>query len=162
VVNYDLPDEPESYVHRIGRTARAGAEGKAISFCDTEERDKLRDIERLIRKSIPVNSNYAFALQVYSQRQYNPNAPRPQQGSQRSPAQAHAPRAPHAHAQGTQAHSYTAQGQRTHSSANGQRQHPQPQHGRHRGAAQGQSHPRQGALGPRSSGHRSGQVASRS
>ncbi|MGB8046073.1 MAG: DEAD/DEAH box helicase, partial [Pseudolabrys sp.] len=54
VVNYDLPNIPESYVHRIGRTARAGAEGVAISFCDHEERAYLRDIERLIRIAIPV------------------------------------------------------------------------------------------------------------
>jgi ATP-dependent RNA helicase RhlE len=53
VVNYDLPNIPESYVHRIGRTARAGAEGVAISFCDHEERSYLRDIERLIRMTIP-------------------------------------------------------------------------------------------------------------
>jgi ATP-dependent RNA helicase RhlE len=53
VVNYDLPNIPESYVHRIGRTARAGAEGVAISFCDHEERGYLRDIERLIRMTIP-------------------------------------------------------------------------------------------------------------
>jgi ATP-dependent RNA helicase RhlE len=53
VVNYDLPNIPESYVHRIGRTARAGAAGVAISFCDHEEAPFLRDIERLIRMSIP-------------------------------------------------------------------------------------------------------------
>jgi ATP-dependent RNA helicase RhlE len=53
VVNYDLPNIPESYVHRIGRTARAGADGVAISFCDAEERAYLRDIEKLIRMSIP-------------------------------------------------------------------------------------------------------------
>ena len=53
VINYDLPNIPESYVHRIGRTARAGAEGVAISFCDHEERGYLRDIERMIRMSIP-------------------------------------------------------------------------------------------------------------
>jgi ATP-dependent RNA helicase RhlE len=54
VVNYDLPNVPESYVHRIGRTGRAGASGKAISFCDREERAFLADIERLIRKRLPV------------------------------------------------------------------------------------------------------------
>ncbi len=54
VVNYDLPNVPESYVHRIGRTARAGAEGMAISFCDREERAFLRDIERLTRQKVPV------------------------------------------------------------------------------------------------------------
>jgi ATP-dependent RNA helicase RhlE len=54
VVNFDLPNVPESYVHRIGRTARAGAEGIAISLCDGEETAFLRDIEKLIRISIPV------------------------------------------------------------------------------------------------------------
>jgi ATP-dependent RNA helicase RhlE len=53
VVNYDLPNVPESYVHRIGRTARAGREGIAISFCDHDEAPFLRDIEQLIRMSIP-------------------------------------------------------------------------------------------------------------
>ncbi len=53
VVNYDLPNIPESYVHRIGRTARAGADGIAISFCDGEERAYLRDIEKLIKRAIP-------------------------------------------------------------------------------------------------------------
>ena len=53
VFNYDLPNIPESYVHRIGRTARAGAEGVAISFVDHEEATYLRDIERLIRMTIP-------------------------------------------------------------------------------------------------------------
>ncbi len=53
VVNYDLPNIPESYVHRIGRTARAGTDGIAISFCDHEEAPFLRDIERMIRMSIP-------------------------------------------------------------------------------------------------------------
>jgi ATP-dependent RNA helicase RhlE len=55
VFNYDLPNISESYVHRIGRTARAGAEGVAISFCDHEERAYLRDIEKLIRISIPAS-----------------------------------------------------------------------------------------------------------
>ncbi|MFN3483618.1 MAG: DEAD/DEAH box helicase, partial [Rhabdaerophilum calidifontis] len=54
VINFDLPNVPESYVHRIGRTARAGAAGIAISFCSGEERPYLRDIERLTRQSVPV------------------------------------------------------------------------------------------------------------
>jgi len=54
VVNFDLPNVPESYVHRIGRTARAGAAGIAISFCDGEERAYLRQIERLTQNKIPV------------------------------------------------------------------------------------------------------------
>ena len=53
VVNFELPNVPESYVHRIGRTARAGAEGVAISLCGGEERPLLRDIERLTRQTIP-------------------------------------------------------------------------------------------------------------
>jgi ATP-dependent RNA helicase RhlE len=56
VINYDLPNVAESYVHRIGRTGRAGASGNAISFCDQEERRLLLDIERLIRRRIPVGS----------------------------------------------------------------------------------------------------------
>jgi superfamily II DNA/RNA helicase len=56
VFNYDLPNIPESYVHRIGRTARAGADGVAISFCDHEEAAYLRDIEKLIRMTIPVTN----------------------------------------------------------------------------------------------------------
>ncbi|MBC7693479.1 MAG: DEAD/DEAH box helicase [Methylotenera sp.] len=54
VFNHDIPNEPESYVHRIGRTARAGTEGTALSFCSYEERDFLRDIERLIQKKIEI------------------------------------------------------------------------------------------------------------
>jgi len=60
IINYDLPHEPETYVHRIGRTARAGASGDALSFCCAEERDFLRDIERLIRKAIPVDTAHDF------------------------------------------------------------------------------------------------------
>jgi ATP-dependent RNA helicase RhlE len=52
VINYDLPNIPESYVHRIGRTARAGADGIAISFCDNEEIAFLRDIEKLIQMKL--------------------------------------------------------------------------------------------------------------
>jgi superfamily II DNA/RNA helicase len=59
VVNFDLPNVPETYVHRIGRTARAGAEGAAISLCDGEEVTFLRDIEKLIRMTIPVNDRHA-------------------------------------------------------------------------------------------------------
>ncbi len=54
VINFELPNVPESYVHRIGRTARAGAEGVAIAFCDAEERAYLRDIERLTRRPLTV------------------------------------------------------------------------------------------------------------
>ncbi len=60
VINYDLPNEPESYVHRIGRTARAGASGVAFSFCDAEERSYLQDIERLIRLRVPAVAEHPF------------------------------------------------------------------------------------------------------
>ncbi len=60
VVNYELPNEPESYVHRIGRTARAGTEGIAISFCDAGERGFLRDIERVINRTVKVDEDHAF------------------------------------------------------------------------------------------------------
>ena len=60
VINYDIPNEPESYVHRIGRTARAGAEGIAVSFCDWEEQGFLNSIEKLIRQHVPVISNHPF------------------------------------------------------------------------------------------------------
>ncbi|MBC7427574.1 MAG: DEAD/DEAH box helicase [Bacteriovorax sp.] len=63
VINYDLPNESESYVHRIGRTARAGASGIAISFCDADEKAFLKDIEKLIGKSIPVIDNQPFHSQ---------------------------------------------------------------------------------------------------
>ncbi len=55
VINFDLPDNPEDYVHRIGRTARAGRKGHAISFATPEQRRDIRDIERLIRKNLPVS-----------------------------------------------------------------------------------------------------------
>lgn len=60
VINYELPNIPESYVHRIGRTARAGASGVAISFCDSEERVFLRDIEKLIRMRVPRVEDHPF------------------------------------------------------------------------------------------------------
>ncbi len=62
VVNFDLPEVPETYVHRIGRTARAGASGFALSFCDEEEGDLLRAIERLIRREIPVIEGHPYEL----------------------------------------------------------------------------------------------------
>ncbi|MCP3137950.1 DEAD/DEAH box helicase [Pyxidicoccus xibeiensis] len=60
VINYDLPNVPEQYVHRIGRTGRAGASGIAVSFCDGEERAYLRDIERTIRRSVPVVEDHPY------------------------------------------------------------------------------------------------------
>ncbi len=60
VINYDLPVEPETYVHRIGRTARAGASGAAISFCCAEERAYLRAIERLLGEPVPADQEHPY------------------------------------------------------------------------------------------------------
>jgi ATP-dependent RNA helicase RhlE len=98
VINYELPDVPETYVHRIGRTGRAGASGIAITFCDAEERIELRDIQRLIGKTIPVVADHPFpaGTQVpalptaqVEQREQRAHSPRPQgqrqQGNGRHP-----------------------------------------------------------------------------
>jgi ATP-dependent RNA helicase RhlE len=60
VINFDVPNEPETYVHRIGRTGRAGTSGKAISFCSGDERAFLRDIEKLIRRAVPVIEDHPY------------------------------------------------------------------------------------------------------
>jgi ATP-dependent RNA helicase RhlE len=62
VINYELPNEPESYVHRIGRTARAGAGGAALSFCDHSERPHLQAIERLMRSTVTVGEHLLASL----------------------------------------------------------------------------------------------------
>ena len=62
VINYEIPNISETYVHRIGRTGRAGAKGTAFSFCDAEEKAFLKDIEKLIRKRIPVIDNHPYPL----------------------------------------------------------------------------------------------------
>lgn len=62
VINYEIPNIPETYVHRIGRTGRAGAKGTSFSFCDAEEKAYLKDIEKLINKKIPVIDSHPFPL----------------------------------------------------------------------------------------------------
>jgi len=62
VINFELPNVPETYVHRIGRTGRAGASGISLSFCDEEEKEYLHDIEKLIGKTIPVIENHPYAM----------------------------------------------------------------------------------------------------
>jgi len=62
VINFELPNVPETYVHRIGRTGRAGANGIALSFCDEEEREYLRDIQKLIAKPIPVVEDHPHVM----------------------------------------------------------------------------------------------------
>ncbi|MEX2585271.1 MAG: DEAD/DEAH box helicase, partial [Balneolaceae bacterium] len=64
VINFDLPNEAETYVHRIGRTGRAGADGTALSFCDSSEQDYLRDIEKLIAKRVPVVEHSKLTMEA--------------------------------------------------------------------------------------------------
>jgi ATP-dependent RNA helicase RhlE len=75
VVNFDLPNVPETYVHRIGRTARAGASGTALSFCDAEERAFLRDIEHLIRRTVEVVRDHPFTANAGAPAPSRPAAP---------------------------------------------------------------------------------------
>lgn len=82
VVNYDLPNVPESYVHRIGRTGRAGSSGKAISFCDASERPYLKDIEKLINKRIKVIHEHPF---INDELEAESNKPQRNHGHKRKP-----------------------------------------------------------------------------
>ena len=82
VINYEMPNVPETYVHRIGRTGRAGAKGTALSFCDAEEKEYLKDIEKLIGKKIPVKENTLYPLID------NNPVKAPKQGNQRRPSNA--------------------------------------------------------------------------
>ena len=65
VFNYNLPEVPETYVHRIGRTGRAGRGGEAISFCDFGEKPLLKDIEKLMGRSVPVLDGHPFPMQIF-------------------------------------------------------------------------------------------------
>ncbi|HVV28532.1 MAG TPA: DEAD/DEAH box helicase [Rhizomicrobium sp.] len=109
VVNFELPNEPESYVHRIGRTARAGGQGVAISFCDASERGYLRDIERLTRMKIAVVAHDLPELTEEQRRQ------------------ADEPRRPHGH----------PHGHRGHGKPHGHKPDGGHRHGGHRDGAQG-------------------------
>lgn len=92
VINYELPNEPETYVHRIGRTARAGASGIALSFCEAEERPYLKDIQKLIAQTIPVVEEHPYVSDVAVAAEVKPSQPkgrtggggRPQHSNQRS------------------------------------------------------------------------------
>lgn len=84
VVNFDLPNVPETYVHRIGRTGRASASGIAISFCDRDERPYLRDIEKLIKQEVPRILEHPFHEEVQEERttKNNRNTHRPKSSNQ--------------------------------------------------------------------------------
>ena len=112
VVNFDVPNVPETYVHRIGRTGRAGASGKAVSFCDPEERGFVRAIEKLMKKTIPVMADHPTYPAGERIGHTPPSHPRQAQHS-------HQPRAPH--------HAIEAR-------------HPQPKHVSHAPAQHPKSH----------------------
>jgi ATP-dependent RNA helicase RhlE len=85
VINYELPNIPETYVHRIGRTGRAGADGIAFSFCEAEEMPYLKDIHKLIGKNIPVNEAHPYPMSpafVAKQMESAPKAAQPQRHQQ--------------------------------------------------------------------------------
>ncbi len=86
VINFDLPNEPESYVHRIGSTARAGATGISLSFCDQEERAYLRDIEKIIRQKIPLMVDHPYHFEATQM------PPAGGQNEARTPARRNAPK----------------------------------------------------------------------
>jgi len=112
VINFDIPNIPETYVHRIGRTGRAGASGRALSFCDHEEKAFLRDITRLIKRDIPVVTDHEFVMTGGPKRaepevreprqprgpgrgaQQRPQGQRPASGQRREGDRNSAPRAP--------------------------------------------------------------------
>ena len=86
VINYDLPSEPETYIHRIGRTARAGSDGIALSFCSAEERDYLRSIESLLGKPVPTETDHAFHCKLACNAANGKarRSPNPKQGRRRN------------------------------------------------------------------------------
>lgn len=101
VINYEIPNVPETYVHRIGRTGRAGANGTAFSFCDAEEKAYLKDIEKLISIKIPVIDDHAYPLMDHNppktvqggrqQRSSSPRASSSSAGSGRSSGSSNKP-----------------------------------------------------------------------
>lgn len=81
VVNYELPNVPETYVHRIGRTGRAGRSGIAISFCNIDEEPYLKDIEKLIGKKLPLVEDHPWPMEVFTLTPKQPRGQRPQRVS---------------------------------------------------------------------------------
>ncbi|MCL2797547.1 MAG: DEAD/DEAH box helicase [Firmicutes bacterium] len=76
VLNYELSNEPETYVHRIGRTGRAGKDGTAVSLCDFDEKKLLADIEKLIKKKIPVEDGHPYPMTFFAPTPKKPRPPR--------------------------------------------------------------------------------------
>ena len=93
VVNYELPNVPETYVHRIGRTGRAGRGGVAISFCSVDELAYLKDIEKLIKKKVPVVEDHPWPMEIFELTPKKQREPRPSK-AQRQQAQPKAKQEP--------------------------------------------------------------------
>jgi ATP-dependent RNA helicase RhlE len=96
VVNFDVPEVPETYVHRIGRTARAGAAGMALSFCEADERTDWRNIEKLTRQEIPIVEGHPYESRVPFTSSSSPRAA----ASPRTPSPSPAPSQPQSHTHG--------------------------------------------------------------
>ena len=101
VINYELPNVPETYVHRIGRTGRAGRDGLAISFCNFDELAYLKDIEKLIGKKVPVAEGHPWPMEIFEATPKAVRPPRPPRAerqaaaaAKQTPKQPQPPRAP--------------------------------------------------------------------
>jgi len=94
VINYELPHVPEDYIHRIGRTGRAGASGEAISFVAPDEERYLAEIERLLKKTIPIAAADGFDLAAAARREHAPRERPGREKSSREPGAARTERAP--------------------------------------------------------------------
>jgi ATP-dependent RNA helicase RhlE len=102
VINYEIPNIPETYVHRIGRTGRAGASGIALSFCDEDEKDFLKDIHKLIAKAIPVEAEHPYPMKELTtqERILKELKGKPQQGNRSGQRNASAQKNPNANKAG--------------------------------------------------------------
>lgn len=144
VVNFDLPDVPEQYVHRIGRTARAGAEGIAIAFCSPEERGNLRDIERTTRQRIavaPLPSDFPATADEFKRLKPAPKA-QPTRNATKADRRSDGQRRQNRNG-GQQRHPQRGEGQQRHPQrGEGQQQrHPQRGEGQQRHPQRAEGHP---------------------
>ena len=155
VVNFDLPDVPEQYVHRIGRTARAGADGIAIAFCAPDERGNLRDIERTTRQRIavaPLPEGFAVAAEALKRLKPAPKAvpQRPERANTKADRRHEGQRRQSRNA-GPRAQLQRGEGQAVYRPAGGQNrnsgQQPQPDGGSNRNSGQ-QRHPQRSGAPP--------------
>jgi ATP-dependent RNA helicase RhlE len=128
VINYDLPEVPEQYVHRIGRTARAGAEGRAIAYCSPDERGLLRDIERLTRQKIevaPLPDNFVAAAEALKRLKPAPRREeQPRRQSFKANRRSDGQRREERNDRNPQRHPHRADGHPAHRPEGGQRKRP--------------------------------------